>query len=177
MLVNRFRTLFIFLVDLALAAISLPLAILLRLGTDGFIAILPLVLQLSVLFTVIAAIVLARARLHRVAWRFISVNDAMLVATTSIVINLCFLALMFFWTRLNGVPRASVLINIFLLTTSAPVSRAAAASQATLGGARPTACPSWSGMSAISSWCFKPSGTTRSTPSCISPRSLSFRNP
>ena len=39
------------------------------------------------------------------------------MATTSIAINLVYLALMFFWSRLDGVPRAAILINAFLLTT------------------------------------------------------------
>jgi O-antigen biosynthesis protein WbqV len=97
--------------------VSLPLAVILRLGWRGFNSNSELVLEMTALFTAVAAIVLLRARLHRVAWRFISVNDALLVAGTSVGINLCFLALMFFWSRLEGVPRAAVLINVFLLTT------------------------------------------------------------
>ncbi|HEY4343389.1 MAG TPA: nucleoside-diphosphate sugar epimerase/dehydratase [Parvibaculum sp.] len=114
---QRFRTPIIFAFDLTLAMISLPLAVILRLGWSGFVYDSDLIFEMTALFTAVAAVVLLKARLHRVAWRFISINDALLVAGTSIAINLCFLALMFFWSRLEGVPRAAVLINVFLLTT------------------------------------------------------------
>ncbi|MCE9649284.1 MAG: polysaccharide biosynthesis protein [Parvibaculum sp.] len=117
MTIQRFRTPIIFVFDLALAMISLPLAVILRLGWTEFTSQYELVAQLTILFTAVAAVVLLRARLHRVAWRFISVNDALLIAGASISINLFFLVLMFFLTRVHGVPRAAVLINVFLLTT------------------------------------------------------------
>lgn len=114
---QRLRTTVIFAFDLALAAASLPLAIALRLGGDGFIDNFDLIAKLTVLFTAVAAVVLLRAKLQRVSWRFISANDALLVAGASVAINLCFLALMFFLSRLEGIPRSAVLINIFLLTS------------------------------------------------------------
>jgi O-antigen biosynthesis protein WbqV len=117
MTLQRFRTPIIFAFDLTLAMISLPLAIMLRLGWFRFTQNLELIGLLTLLFTGLAAAVLLKAKLQRVAWRFISVNDALLIAATSITINLLFLAFMFFSTRLEGVPRASVLINVFLLTT------------------------------------------------------------
>lgn len=117
MTLQQFRPPIIFAFDLTLAMISLPLAIMLRLGWLRFTQNLELIGLLTLLFTGLAAAVLLKARLQRVAWRFISVNDALLIAASSITINLLFLAFMFFSTRLEGVPRASVLINIFLLTT------------------------------------------------------------
>lgn len=114
---QRLRTPVIFAFDLAVATISLPLAIILRLGWPSFIRNFELIGEMTALFTVVAAVVLLRAQLQRVSWRFISANDALLVAGTSVAINLCFLALMFFVSRLEGVPRSAVLINIFLLTS------------------------------------------------------------
>lgn len=114
--IQRFRTQIIFVFDLMLAMASLPLAIILRLGWPGFVFRLELVVEMTALFTFVAVFVLLAARLHRIAWRFISANDALLIASTSLATNLIFLTLMFFWARLEGVPRAAVLINAFLLT-------------------------------------------------------------
>lgn len=114
---QQFRTPAIFIFDLAIATISLPLAIILRLGWSDAIRNFDLIAQMTALFAVVAVVVLLRAKLQRVSWRFISANDALLVAGTSTAINLCFLALMFFLSRLEGVPRSAVLINIFLLTS------------------------------------------------------------
>lgn len=112
-----YRTVFIFIFDLMAAMVSMPLAALLRLGPIGFVNYLPIIYEMSALFAVVSFFVLLAARLHRVAWRFISVNDALLVAATSVMINLIFLTLMFMMTRLDGVPRAIVPINIFVLTS------------------------------------------------------------
>lgn len=114
---QKFRTLAIFVFDLTIAIISLPLAIILRLGWSEFIRNFELIAEMTALFAAVAVAVLLRAQLQRVSWRFISANDALLVAGTSTAINLCFLALMFFVSRLEGVPRSAVLINIFLLTS------------------------------------------------------------
>lgn len=113
--VDRYRTELIFIADLTMAAVSLPLAIYLRIGAEGVRHQLDTILLLTVVFTAIAAAVLVHARLFRVAWRYISAPDALLIARTSTMINVGFLALMFFFARLDGVPRASVAINVFIL--------------------------------------------------------------
>ncbi len=115
-MIDKYRTPLIFIADLMMAAISLPVAVYLRLGTVGIVQNLPTLFILTILFVLIAAAVIWRARLHRVAWRYISVDDAVLITSTAVTINLCFLALMFFWTRLDGIPRTSIVINILLLT-------------------------------------------------------------
>tara|TARA_R110000868_G_scaffold51910_2_gene164425 strand:+ start:994 stop:2931 length:1938 start_codon:yes stop_codon:yes gene_type:complete len=120
-----YRNVFIFAFDLVAAAVSLPLAALLRLGPVGFANYLPIITYMSFLFAAVSFFALLAARLHRVAWRFISVNDALLVAATSAMINLIFLALMFMMTRLDSVPRAIVPINIFVLTSMLIGSRLA----------------------------------------------------
>lgn len=125
MLRISYRTVCIFAFDLMVAMVSLPLAALLRLGPVGFANYLPIIFDMSAVFAAVAFFVLLVARLHRVAWRFISVNDALLVAATSAMMNLIFLTLMFMMTRLDGVPRAIVPINIFVLTSMLIGSRLA----------------------------------------------------
>lgn len=115
-MIDKYRAPLIFVADLMMAAISLPIAVYLRLGAAGILYNIPTLTMLVVAFVLVAALVLWRARLHRIAWRYVSVDDALLIATTAVAINLFFLAMMFFWTRLDGIPRSSVLINILLLT-------------------------------------------------------------
>jgi FlaA1/EpsC-like NDP-sugar epimerase len=74
-------------------------------------------------FSVVTIIVLLVMRLHRISWRYVSVDDALLLGRTSVAINLGFLALMFLWSRLDGLPRSSIVINVLVLTTLLAGSR------------------------------------------------------
>ncbi|MEQ9518817.1 MAG: nucleoside-diphosphate sugar epimerase/dehydratase [Parvibaculum sp.] len=113
---NARRAIVIFLFDVFLAAISFPLTLFLRLGDDGFIASLQLVGLSTLAFTAIAALVIWRSNLQRIPWRYVSVDDALLLARTALFCNLGFLVVMFLTSRLNGVPRSSVLIDTIVLT-------------------------------------------------------------
>jgi len=113
---NAWRTIVIFLVDVSLAALSFPLTLFLRLGDDGFLNALPLVGLSTLAFTAVAALVIWRSNLHRIPWRYVSVDDALLLARTAVFINLGFLVVMFLTSRLSGVPRSSVLIDTIVLT-------------------------------------------------------------
>ncbi len=106
----------IFLVDLTLAALSYPIALVLRLGIDGFFSQLPLMATSTVMFTMTAAIVIWWSRLDRVPWRYVSVDDALLLGRTAVLTNLGFLAVVFMTTRLDGIPRSSVVIDAMVLT-------------------------------------------------------------
>jgi len=106
----------IFCVDLALAGLSFPISLLLRLGEDSFLGQLTLVVFSTTVFTLVAAIVIWRSKLHRIPWRYVSVDDAILLGRTAVFINLGFLAIMFLSSRLDGVPRSSVVIDAMVLT-------------------------------------------------------------
>ncbi len=110
------RTAIIFLFDVALAAISFPIALYLRLGSDLFEYDWDLVVTSTSIFTLVAAIVIFQSKLHRVPWRYISVDDAMLLGRTALIINITFLVVMFLTVRLDGIPRSSVVIDTMVLT-------------------------------------------------------------
>ena len=110
------RTAAIFVFGLSLAMLSLPLSAFLRFGWIGLENYLPIVSDMTLLFTLVSAIVFACARLQRIAWRFISLSDVLLIITTSATANFVFLTLMFMVNRLEGVPRSIVIINTLLLT-------------------------------------------------------------
>ncbi len=110
------RRLAIFLCDVALAAVSFPIALYLRLGTDLFDYDWNLVVTSTGIFTLVALLVIFQSKLHRVPWRYISVDDAMLLGRTALIINMSFLVVMFFTVRLDGIPRSSVVIDTMVLT-------------------------------------------------------------
>ncbi|WOF73878.1 nucleoside-diphosphate sugar epimerase/dehydratase [Parvibaculaceae bacterium PLY_AMNH_Bact1] len=110
------RTAVIFLFDVVLAAISFPIALYLRLGSDLFEYDWDLVVTSTSIFTLVAAIVIFQSKLHRVPWRYISVDDAMLLGRTALIINITFLVVMFLTVRLDGIPRSSVVIDTMVLT-------------------------------------------------------------
>jgi len=120
---DRYRTQLIFVTDLLLAGLSLPLSIYLRVGMEGVLRNPSLIMLYAATFAVVAGIVLAGMRLHRISWRYVSVDDALLLVRTSLAINLGFLALMFLWSRLDGLPRSSVVINVLVLSALLAGSR------------------------------------------------------
>lgn len=110
------RSVGIFCADLLLATLSFPITLLLRLGVDDLIAISELAIISTGVFAAVSAIVIWRSHLDRIAWRYVSVDDAILLARTAVLINLIFLAVMFMWTRLGGVPRSALVIDVMVLT-------------------------------------------------------------
>ena len=112
----RQRTAVIFLFDVALAAISFPIALYLRLGTGLFAYDWDLIVTSTSVFTLVAAAVIFQSKLHRIPWRYISVDDAMLLGRTALIINIAFLVVMFLTVRLDGIPRSSVVIDTMVLT-------------------------------------------------------------
>lgn len=112
----RHRTAIIFLFDVALAAISFPIALYLRLGNGLFAYDWDLVVTSTSIFTLVAAIVIFQSKLHRIPWRYISVDDALLLGRTALIINITFLVVMFLTARLDGIPRSLVVIDTMVLT-------------------------------------------------------------
>jgi len=101
--------------DVVMAAISLPLALYLRLGED-IAAYDPVILAQSVgVFTVVAAGVFWSMKLYAGVWRYASLNDLYAITRAVTLAILIFLPLMFLITRLEALPRSTLIINWFVL--------------------------------------------------------------
>ncbi|MDR3441058.1 nucleoside-diphosphate sugar epimerase/dehydratase [Telmatospirillum sp.] len=102
--------------DLVMAALSFVLSLWLRLGDsmgqtwDG-----PRLAIATGLFVLVAAPVFLSQRMYRGIWRFASVNDLITITRAATLTILVFLPLMFLLTRLNDLPRSTLLINWFAL--------------------------------------------------------------
>ncbi len=99
--------------DLAMAAISFPLSLWLRIG--GLSYDLPFLRTGFVLFVAVAAVVFFVSGLHRGVWRYASLPDLLLIGRAVSMTVLIFLAILFLTTRLDGYPRSTLLINWFVL--------------------------------------------------------------
>jgi len=96
------------------AAVSLPVALALRLGTDELLH--PTMGWLNYgLYLVVVASVLLASRLHRISWQHITLNDTLVIARCVIFINLLFLAALFMSNRGLNFPRTTVIINTLTL--------------------------------------------------------------
>ncbi len=103
--------------DIVMAAISFALALYLRLGDWVFFYWPDLLLRGTITLTVIAACVFWFMGLYRGVWRYASLKDLMAITRAVTLIMLIFLAVMFVWTRLDGLPRSIPFINWFILIT------------------------------------------------------------
>jgi FlaA1/EpsC-like NDP-sugar epimerase len=101
--------------DLLMAALSFLTAIALRLGF-GSIFNIPRDTWLAMgLFTVVCGIVFWRSGLYRGIWRYASLNDLVTIVRAVTLAILVFLPVTFLITRLNELPRTSLVINWFVL--------------------------------------------------------------
>ena len=111
------RTTLAFLHDVVMAAVSLPLALRLRLGDQmvGYLGegLLPAV----AIFTAVAATVFWFLGLYRGIWRYASMNDMLAIVRAVTLAILIFLPIMFLVSRLEGMPRSALVINWFVLVT------------------------------------------------------------
>ncbi|MGH7030829.1 MAG: polysaccharide biosynthesis protein, partial [Stellaceae bacterium] len=111
---NR-RALLAFVHDIAMAALSLVVALYLRIGTD-IIGYQPRLIAVYVVgFTVIAAGVFLLTGLYRGIWRYASLPDLFNIARAVSLSLLVFLPVMFVFTRLAALPRSTLLIDWFVL--------------------------------------------------------------
>ena len=102
--------------DVVMAAISYVLSLYLRLGmADFWSQVHGFVIEGTVVFTVVAAIVFWLMRLYRGVWRYASLNDLIAIAKATSVAILVFLAAMFLLTRLDAMPRSALAINWLVL--------------------------------------------------------------
>jgi len=112
---NR-RAVFAYLHDIAMAALSFVVSLYLRLGGEvvGYQPRLTAIYIAS--FTLIAAGVYLLTGLYRGIWRYASLPDLYNIARAVSLTILIFLPLMFVLTRLETLPRSTLLINWFVLT-------------------------------------------------------------
>ncbi len=110
----RSRAVVIFIVDFLFAAISLPVALALRLGPRELLN--PTIGWANYgLYLVVVASILLASRLHRISWRHITLSDTIVIGRCVIAINLVFLAALFMIDRGNNFPRTTVIINTLTL--------------------------------------------------------------
>ena len=99
--------------DVAMAALSFPLSVWLRVGSLQ--SDLPFLGLGTLMFTACAAAVFVFAGMNRGVWRYVSLPDLLDIARAVSLTVLLFLALQFLTTRLEGYPRSAMLINWFVL--------------------------------------------------------------
>jgi FlaA1/EpsC-like NDP-sugar epimerase len=112
---NNRRALLAFLHDVIMAAVSLLAALYLRLG-NGVLDYEPRLTALYISgFTAIAASVFLLTGLYRGIWRYASLPDLFNIARAVSLTVLLFLPVMFVLTRLEALPRSTLLIDWFVL--------------------------------------------------------------
>ncbi|MGH7038463.1 MAG: polysaccharide biosynthesis protein [Stellaceae bacterium] len=109
------RALLAFLHDVAMAALSLAVALALRLGGGIWDYAPRLMLVYLVGFTLIAAGAFLVTGLYRGIWRYASLPDLFSIARAATVTIAVFLGVMFVLTRLEALPRSTLLIDWFVL--------------------------------------------------------------
>jgi FlaA1/EpsC-like NDP-sugar epimerase len=112
---NSRRAFLAFLHDVVMAALSFGAAFYLRLG-DDFIRYEPrLTLLYGAMFTGVAAVVFLFTGLYRGIWRYASLPDLFNITRAASLTVLIFLPVMFVVTRLETLPRSTLLINWMVL--------------------------------------------------------------
>ena len=101
--------------DVFMAAVSFVLALYLRLGDQILYYSQSLLLEGTILFTAVSAVVFWFMGLYRGVWLYASVNDLLAIARATSVAILTFLLIMFLWTRLETLPRSLLVIDWFVL--------------------------------------------------------------
>ena len=102
--------------DVAMAAISFVLALILRWGPGEFLQeSLNFLAQGIVAFTLVCAIVFWRTRIYRGFWRYTSLRDVINIGSAVTLAMLIFLPILFAVTRLEAFPRSAIFINWFVL--------------------------------------------------------------
>ena len=98
-----------------MAALSFALAIYLRLGDAALQYEPSLMILYGSVFTAIAAVVFLVTGLYRGIWRYASLPDLFNIARAATLTELIFLPVMFAFTRLEQLPRSTLLIDWLVL--------------------------------------------------------------
>ncbi len=101
--------------DVSMAAISFPLSLYLRVGGEIYYFAASFLIEGTIIFTAVAALVFWLANMYRGVWRYASLNDLMAITKAVTLVVLIFLPLLFLASRLQDVPRSLPLINWFVL--------------------------------------------------------------
>ena len=101
--------------DTAMAALSFLIALGLRLGVDAWDHVNENLLPVWGLFTLTCAAAFLVTGLYRGLWRYASMNDLGAIIKAVSIAMAVFLPATFLLTRLDAVPRASYVINWFVL--------------------------------------------------------------
>jgi FlaA1/EpsC-like NDP-sugar epimerase len=112
---NNRRALLAFLHDVAMAAISFVASLYLRIGNDIIDYEPQLTAIYVVSFTLIAASVFLLTGLYRGIWRYASLPDLFNITRAVSLTVFIFLPFMFVLTRLEALPRSTLLIDWFVL--------------------------------------------------------------
>lgn len=100
--------------DIIMAAVSVNVALYLRVGADLFNRI-DLLLVATPLIAALAGVVFYTMGLYRGVWRYASMRDLVAITKSTSLLILIFALVMFFVTRLEDYPRSAPLINWFVL--------------------------------------------------------------
>ena len=112
---NNRRALLAFVHDVAMAALSVVISLYLRLGGE-IVGYKPALTATYVAcFTFIAGGVFLVTGLYRGIWRYASLPDLFNIARAVTLVNAIFLPVMFVITRLEALPRSTLLIDWFVL--------------------------------------------------------------
>jgi len=113
-------------VDLGLAALSLILAVLLRLGPSEVLGTPDQVKALAVTtvaFTLICAVTFPVSGLYKRNWKYGSIIDYLILLRASLIASLILTACLFFYSRLAFVPRSTIAIEVMTLVSFLAATR------------------------------------------------------
>lgn len=113
--VKGFRARIAYCHDIAMAAVSFPLSMYLRLGMEHAMFEWRSLIIGALLFAAISAAVFWSARLYGGVWRYASMNDLLAITRAVTIAVLVFLPAMFLLDRLSSVPRSLMIINWLVL--------------------------------------------------------------
>ncbi|WP_120498176.1 nucleoside-diphosphate sugar epimerase/dehydratase [Kiloniella sp. EL199] len=116
LITSRSKSLVAFSHDLFMLAISFAFSLALRMDVTDAAAIPPLSLFPAwATFILIGIGTFWMLDFYRGTWRYASMNDLLNIIKASTLIMLLFLPILFFWNRLEDIPRSSLIINWFIL--------------------------------------------------------------
>ena len=101
--------------DTAMATISFPLALYLRLGDEFSLIMNSEIAVANAGFSVTAVSAFIFSKMYRGIWRYASINDLLTITKAVTLAILIFFSILFVLTRLEGIPRSAPLIQWFLL--------------------------------------------------------------
>jgi FlaA1/EpsC-like NDP-sugar epimerase len=101
--------------DLLVASVSLPAALVLRVGTEHVPDYFDFLSYGTPLFCVIAAGVFPRCGLYKGLWRYASLADLAAIVKGAVISVLLFVVLVFVFERVEGLPRSVPVIQVLCL--------------------------------------------------------------